>query len=39
MKLMNSIPAGTSGTVTQVLVGDAEAVDAGEVLIVIDPRA
>jgi acetyl-CoA carboxylase biotin carboxyl carrier protein len=39
MKLMNSIPAGTSGTVTQVLVGDAEAVDAGEELIVIDPPA
>jgi acetyl-CoA carboxylase biotin carboxyl carrier protein len=39
MKLMNSIPAGCNGTVTQVLVGDAEAVDAGQILIVIDPKA
>ena len=39
MKLMNSIPAGCNGTVTQVLVDDAEAVDAGQILIVIDPKA
>ncbi len=39
MKLMNSIPAGCSGTVTQVLVDDAEPVDTGQVLIVIDPGA
>ena len=39
MKLMNSIPAGCNGTVTQVLVEDAEAVDTGQVLIVIDPKA
>ena len=39
MKLMNSIPAGCNGTVTQVLIGDAEAVDAGQILIVIDPKA
>ena len=38
MKLMNSIPAGCNGTVTQVLVNDAEAVDAGQILIVIDPK-
>ena len=38
MKLMNSIPAGTSGTVTHVLVEDAEPVDSGQVLIIIDPQ-
>ena len=38
MKLMNSIAAGCEGTVTQVLVNDAEAVDAGQLLIVIDPE-
>jgi acetyl-CoA carboxylase biotin carboxyl carrier protein len=39
MKLMNSIPAGTRGTVTHVLVDDAEPVDSGQVLIIIDPKA
>ena len=38
MKLMNSIPAGVSGTVTHVLVDDAEPVDSGQVLIIIDPK-
>ncbi len=38
MKLMNSIPAGCAGTVTHVLVGDAEPVEYGQPLIVIDPR-
>jgi len=38
MKLMNSIPAGCAGKVTHLLVDDAEAVDAGQVLIVIDPK-
>jgi acetyl-CoA carboxylase biotin carboxyl carrier protein len=38
MKLFNSIPAGTAGTVTHVLVNDAEPVDNGQVLIVIDPK-
>ena len=38
MKLMNSIPAGCNGTVTQVLVNDAEAVDAGQILIVIETK-
>ncbi len=38
MKLMNSIAAGCDGTVTHVLVNDAEAVDAGQLLIVIDPK-
>ena len=38
MKLMNSIPAGTSGTVTHVLVEDAEPVDSGQVIIIIDPK-
>ena len=36
MKLMNSIQAGCKGTVTHVLVNDAEAVDAEQILIVID---
>ena len=38
MKLMNSISAGSSGRVTQVLVNDAEPVDMGQALIVIDPK-
>ena len=38
MKLMNSIPAGTSGTVTHVFVGDAEPVDAGQVIIINDTK-
>ena len=38
MKLMNSLPAGTSGRVTHILVGDAEPVEMGEPLIVIDPK-
>jgi acetyl-CoA carboxylase biotin carboxyl carrier protein len=38
MKLMNSIPAGCRGTVTQILVEDAQPVDSGQVLIVIDPK-
>jgi acetyl-CoA carboxylase biotin carboxyl carrier protein len=39
MKLMNSISAGCEGTVTHVLANDAEAVDAGQLLIIIDPKA
>jgi acetyl-CoA carboxylase biotin carboxyl carrier protein len=38
MKLINSIPAGHSGVVKQILVGDAELVGDGQVLMVIDPR-
>jgi acetyl-CoA carboxylase biotin carboxyl carrier protein len=38
MKLMNSIPAGCTGTVTHILVEDAQPVDSGQVLIVIDPK-
>lgn len=38
MKLMNSIPAGASGVVTHILVEDAQSVDAGAPLIVVDPR-
>lgn len=37
MKLMNSIPAGTAGVITKILVGDGEAVEFGQPLIVIDP--
>lgn len=37
MKLMNSIAAGAPGKVTHILVGDAEAVAAGEALIVLEP--
>ena len=39
MKLMNSIPAGVAGVVTHVLVKDAEAVEFGQALVVIDPSA
>jgi acetyl-CoA carboxylase biotin carboxyl carrier protein len=38
MKLMNSITAGSSGRVSHILVDDAEPVQAGQPLIVIDPR-
>jgi acetyl-CoA carboxylase biotin carboxyl carrier protein len=38
MKLMNSISAGSPGRVTHVLVNDAEPVDMGQALIVIDPK-
>jgi len=38
MKLMNSIPAGARGVVTQMLVADAEPVEYGQVLMVIEPR-
>jgi len=38
MKLMNSIPAGCKGRVTQILVEDGEPVGAGQQLIVIDPK-
>jgi len=38
MKLMNSISAGSAGRVTHVLANDAEPVDMGQTLIVIDPK-
>ena len=38
MKLMNSIPAGTRGVVTHILVEDGEPVEFGQVLLVIEPR-
>lgn len=38
MKLMNSIPAGCTGRVTHILANDAEPVDAGQPLIIIDPN-
>ncbi|HEY4137158.1 MAG TPA: biotin/lipoyl-containing protein [Casimicrobiaceae bacterium] len=38
MKLMNSIPAGASGVVTQIAVADGEAVEYGQVLMVIEPH-
>lgn len=37
MKLMNSIEAGVRGTVRQVVVENAAAVEAGEVLVAIEP--
>jgi acetyl-CoA carboxylase biotin carboxyl carrier protein len=39
MKLMNSVAAGVHGTVLQVLVGDAAAVQAGQPLIVVQPES
>ena len=39
MKLMNSIPAGVRGTVREIRVEDAQAVEFGQVLIVIEPGA
>ncbi|MFZ5509916.1 MAG: acetyl-CoA carboxylase biotin carboxyl carrier protein [Pseudomonadota bacterium] len=37
MKLMNSIPAGTKGMVTHILVEDGEPVEFGQVMMVIEP--
>jgi acetyl-CoA carboxylase biotin carboxyl carrier protein len=39
MKLMNSIPAGCAGVVTNALVGNAEPVEYAQPLLAIDPRA
>jgi acetyl-CoA carboxylase biotin carboxyl carrier protein len=38
MKLMNSIPAGTSGVVKEIVADNTSAVEYGEVLMVIEPR-
>ena len=38
MKLMSSIPAGVHGTIVQVLVDDAAPVEAGQPLIVLQPK-
>lgn len=38
MKLMNSLPAGVSGTITDILVSDGEPVEYGQVLILIKPN-
>ena len=37
MKLMNSIPAGTSGQVAEILVGDGALVEYGQVLMRVKP--
>ncbi len=39
MKLMNSIEAGVRGTVREIFVANGAAVEAGEVLMAIEPRA
>jgi acetyl-CoA carboxylase biotin carboxyl carrier protein len=38
MKLMNSIHAGVHGTVTEIRVRDSQAVEYGQVLVVIEPQ-
>lgn len=38
MKLMNSIPAGASGVVKEIVADNTSAVEYGEVLMVIEPR-
>ena len=38
MKLMNSIPAGARGVVTQILAADGDPVEYGQILMVIDPH-
>ena len=38
MKLMNSIPAGARGVVTQIQAADGDPVEYGQILMVIDPR-
>jgi acetyl-CoA carboxylase biotin carboxyl carrier protein len=39
MKLFNSVKAGVSGTVEQILVGDGKPVTHDEVLMLIRPQA
>jgi acetyl-CoA carboxylase biotin carboxyl carrier protein len=38
MKLMNSIPAGARGVVREILIEDAEAVEYGEPLVIVEPQ-
>lgn len=38
MKLMNSIPAGARGVVREILAGDAQAVEYGQPLVVLEPQ-
>ena len=38
MKLMNSIPAAARGVVREILVADAQAVQYGQPLIVVEPQ-
>jgi acetyl-CoA carboxylase biotin carboxyl carrier protein len=38
MKLMNSIPAGVRGVVREILVADAQAVEYGQPLVVLEPQ-
>ena len=38
MKLMNSIPAGARGVVREILADDAQAVEYGQTLVVLEPR-
>jgi acetyl-CoA carboxylase biotin carboxyl carrier protein len=38
MKLMNSIAAGSRGVVREILVGDAQAVEYGQALVVLEPQ-
>src|SRR5262249_44280846 len=38
MKLMNQIEAGVSGVVKEILVGNAEPVENGQALVLIEPR-
>ena len=39
MKLMNSLPAGIDGVVSEILVADGEPVEYGQILILIKPNA
>ena len=39
MKLMNSLPAGVEGIVSEILVADGEPVEYGQILILIKPNA
>jgi acetyl-CoA carboxylase biotin carboxyl carrier protein len=38
MKLMNSIPAGVRGVIREILVDDAQAVEYGQPLVVLEPQ-
>jgi acetyl-CoA carboxylase biotin carboxyl carrier protein len=37
MKLMNSLPAGVNGTISEILVSDGDPVEYGQILVLIKP--
>jgi acetyl-CoA carboxylase biotin carboxyl carrier protein len=38
MKLMNSLPAGVNGIISEILVSDGDPVEYGQILVLIKPN-